>query len=142
MTISSFANNPQGAPKTDTEEVDNSSKLVVVCSSGDRDVALDMVFMYIFAAKKYDCWEEITFLSREPSAKLLSEDNELQDYVKEMQNVDIVTLACKACADSYGVYDKLEDIGLNVRCRTGINQIYQRRLARSNFLMPQLLNFK
>lgn len=116
MTISSFANSPQDAPKTDTEKViDNADKLVVVWTSGDRDVALKMVFMYTFNAKKYGWWEDITFLIWGPSSKLLAEDKELKDYVKEMQKVGITTVACKACADSYGVADKLEELGVTVR---------------------------
>lgn len=116
MTISSFANNPQDAPKADTEKVtDNSDKLVVVWSSGDRDVALDMVFMYTSAAKKYGWWEDIIFIIWGPSAKLLAGDKELQEYIKEMQNADIVTVACKACADSYGVSDQLGELGIKVR---------------------------
>jgi hypothetical protein len=90
------------------------SKLLVVWTSGDREVALKMVFMYTYNAKKNDWWKEIRLLVWGPSAKLLSEDQELQDYVKKMKDEGVEVIACKACADSYGVSEKLEAIGVNV----------------------------
>ena len=42
---------------------DNTSdKLIVLWTSGDRDVALKMVFMYTYNAKKLKWWEDITFI--------------------------------------------------------------------------------
>jgi hypothetical protein len=87
----------------------------VVWTSGDRDVALKMVFMYTFNAKKNGWWKDITLLIWGPSAKLLSEDKELQDYLKKMQEIGVIIVACKACADSYGIADKLTELGINVR---------------------------
>jgi hypothetical protein len=94
---------------------DDPSKLLVVWTSGDRDVALKMVYMYTFNAKKNGWWDEIRFLVWGPSAKLLSEDKELQDYVKKMKDQGVELLACKACADSYGVSEKLEALGVEVK---------------------------
>ncbi len=90
------------------------SKLLVVWTSGDREVALKMVFMYAENAKKNDWWKEVRLLVWGPSAKLLSEDKELQDYVKKMKDEGVEVIACKACADSYGVAEKLESIGVKV----------------------------
>lgn len=104
----------------DTTEICEKEKLVVVWTSGDKEVAMKMVFMYTYNAKKYDWWKDITLLVWGPSAKLLSEDQELQDYVKEMSDIGINLLACKGCADQYGVSEKLEDIGVTVRY-TGVD---------------------
>ena len=91
------------------------SKLAVVWTSGDRDVALKMVFMYTFNAKKQGWWKDVQFIIWGPSSKLLSEDKEIQDYLKKMKGQGIKLLACKACADSYGVSDKLEELGVEVK---------------------------
>ena len=99
----------------DTTEVSNKDKLVVVWTSGDKEVAEKMVFMYTFNAKKYEWWEDITLLVWGPSAKLLTEDKDLQDYVKGMLDIGINVLACKGCADMYEVSDKLEAIGVTVK---------------------------
>ena len=113
-------NNASGAtlenePVTDSSEISNKDKLVVVWTSGDKEVAMKMVFMYTYNAKKYEWWDDITLLVWGPSAKLLTEDTELQDYVKKMLDSGIHVLACKGCADLYEVSDDLEKIGVTVR---------------------------
>ena len=62
------------------------SKLVVVWTSGDREVAQKMVYMYTYNAKKNEWWDTIRFVVWGPSSKLLSEDKELQNYLKKMIN--------------------------------------------------------
>ncbi len=96
------------------QTADEPKNLLVVWTSGDKEVALKMVFMYTYNAKKNGWWEGIRLLVWGPSAKLLSEDKELQDYVKKMKEEGVDVIACKACADSYGVSEKLEAIGINV----------------------------
>ena len=96
-------------------KMDGKEKLVVVWTSGDREVALKMVFMYTYNAKKYGWWKDITLLVWGPSSKLLSEDEELQDYIKKMDKIGVNLLACKGCADLYGVGDKLTELGITVK---------------------------
>lgn len=90
-------------------------QLVVVWTSGDVEVAIKMVYMYTYNAKKYGWWKDITFVIWGPSSKLLSENTELQDYIKKMKEEGIVLEACKACADMYGVSDKLTKLGVDVK---------------------------
>lgn len=99
--------------KQDT--VSPSSKLAVLWTSGDRDVALKMVFMYTYNTKANGWWDTIHLIVWGPSSKLLSQDTELQEYVKKMMSVGVEVVACKACADSYGVSDKLESLGVVVK---------------------------
>lgn len=93
----------------------DADKLLVVWTSGDRDVALKMVYMYTFNAKKRGWWGTIRFLVWGPSAKLLANDAELQQEVIKMKEIGIELLACKACADSYNVSEKLTELGLDVK---------------------------
>ena len=92
-------------------------KLVVVWTSGDRDVALKMVFMYTYNASttRFGWWQDITLVIWGPSAKLLSVDTELQDYVHKMKEAGITLEACKACADMYEVSDELAGLGVDVK---------------------------
>ena len=90
-------------------------KLMVLWTSGDREVALKMVFMYTFNAKKRDWWGQVRFVVWGPSSKLLSEDQELQKGIKEMLDAGVEIQACKACADMYGVSDKLASLGIEVK---------------------------
>jgi len=92
-----------------------SEELVVVWSSGDPEVAREMVFMYTLNAKTRGWWPGVTFVIWGPSAKLLSEDAELQERVRRMIEAGIRVEACKACAEDYGVAGNLEALGVDVR---------------------------
>jgi len=96
------------------EETDP-SKLLVVWTSGDRDVAMNMVFMYTYNAKKNEWWENIRFIVWGASTKLLSGDTELQQEILKMKEIGIEILVCKACADIYGLSEDLQKLGLEVR---------------------------
>ena len=90
-------------------------KLVIIWTSGDREVALNMVFMYALNAKIHKWWKDLTLIIWGPSSKLLSEDEELQDYILKMKEEGIEIVACKACSNNYGVTKKLEDLDIDVK---------------------------
>ena len=98
-----------------TENPAKPEKLFVIWSSGDREVATKMVFMYTLNAKRRGWWNDISLIVWGPSAKLVSEDKELQAKIKEMKDAGVELLACKACSDSYGVSDTLEQLGIDVK---------------------------
>lgn len=93
---------------------DNKNKLVVLWTSGDKEVALKMVFMYTLNSKLRGWWNGVTLIVWGPSSKLLSEDEDLQNCVGKMKESGIELLACRACAEQYGVTDDLEKLGINV----------------------------
>jgi hypothetical protein len=97
------------------EESVKPDTLVVLWSSGDREVATKMAFMYTLNAKHRGWWKEVTLIVWGPSARLLSEDSKLQDRIKEMKQAGVGLLACKACSDSYGVSEGLEKLGVEVK---------------------------
>lgn len=92
-----------------------SQQLVVVWTSGDKEVAKNMVFMYTLNAKKRGWFEEVTFIVWGPSSKLLSEDTELQGTVKEMIEEGVRLEACLRCAENYGVVEKLKNLDIEVK---------------------------
>lgn len=89
--------------------------LVVLWTSGDREVALKMVFMYTLNAKLKGWWEEVILIVWGPSAELLSKDAELQGKIEQMKEAGVVLEACKSCADQYGVSSDLEGMGIDVK---------------------------
>ena len=93
----------------------NKNSLVVLWTSGDREVALKMVFMYTLNAKLKGWWKEVILIVWGPSAEILSRDEELQRQIGRMREAGVVLEACKACADQYGVSSALEDMGIAVR---------------------------
>ena len=89
--------------------------LLVVWSSGDREVATKMAFLYTLNAKRRGWWKHVTLIVWGPSAKLLTEDSELQGRIDEMRDAGVGLKACKACSDSYGVSESLEKLGIEVQ---------------------------
>jgi hypothetical protein len=101
--------------QTETKMEDNSNKLAVLWTSDDPNLAEKMCFMYTYNAKKQGWFDEVTLIVWGPSAKLLSENKMLQDYVKKMQDVGINVQACVACARMYGVDQQLAEMGIEVK---------------------------
>ena len=89
-------------------------KVLVVWTSGDRDVALNMVFMYAANAKRHGWWGDVNLLVWGPSQELLVQDVTLQSELAGMLADGVYVCACKACADRYSVTDRLEDLGIDV----------------------------
>jgi hypothetical protein len=71
--------------------------------------------MYTHAAKKAKWFDDVLLIVWGPSSRLLAGDKELQTKVKAMIASGVVVQACVACADMYGVADKLREIGIDVK---------------------------
>ncbi len=89
--------------------------LTVLWTRGDKEFAEEMAFMYTLNAAKRDWWEEVRLIVWGPSAPLLARDDDLRGLLKAMQSAGVETEACRACAESYGVAEDLEDLGIEVR---------------------------
>ena len=68
----------------------NEDSLVVLWSSGDKEVALNMVFMYTLNTKLRNWWTEVRLIVWGPSSRLSSEDKDLQDEIQKMKNAGVV----------------------------------------------------
>lgn len=94
--------------------MEKQDKLVMVWTSGDKEVAIKMAFMYTINSKRKSWWQEVTLVIWGPSAKLLSEDKDLQEYLAEIKAAGVKLQACKTCAEMYGVSGALENMGVEV----------------------------
>lgn len=90
-------------------------KLAVLWTSADKEAAVNMVFMYTLNAKRKGWFSEVTLIVWGPSAKLLSQDEDLRNLVREMQDEGVKTEACLRCAENYGVVENLENLGIEVK---------------------------
>ena len=95
-------------------EGSDTGKLAVIWSSSNKDVALNMVFMYTRNSKLRNWWNDVRLVIWGPSAKMITEDTELQDELFEAKKAGVELLACRKCADNYGVAKELEDLGITV----------------------------
>lgn len=91
---------------------EKNDKLVVVWTSGDREVAISMVFLYTLNTRVKGWWDDVTLVVWGPSTKLLCEDAELQESVQKMKEAGIKLQACVRCAERYGVVEDLEKMGI------------------------------
>ena len=91
------------------------SRLCVVWTSGDPDVAKNVCFMYALNAKKAGWFNQVHLVVWGPSAKLLAESPDLRAEIKAMQKVGVVTEACVVCAKRYKVDKQLADLGITVK---------------------------
>ena len=103
------------ATVVDEAEREPIDRLAIVWTSGDPDVAHRMVLMYGHAAVRQGWFREVRVIVWGPSARLLAGDNSLQQKLAEMQKDGAVLQACIVCADSYGVTDRLRELGLEVK---------------------------
>jgi len=90
------------------------SKQLVVWASGDREVGLNMVLMYAGNARKFGWVDKVRILIWGPSAKLVAGDPAVQERVKQVQAAGVEVVACRACAEVYGVAGKLGELGIQV----------------------------
>jgi hypothetical protein len=97
------------------ENAQQNSRLAVLWTSGDPEVAHRVCFMYTDNAKKQKWFDEVTLIVWGPSARLLAGDKDLQGRIKAMLDEGINVEACLACTDSYGVTDQLRKLGIDVK---------------------------
>lgn len=100
--------------ETETATVKQVWRLIIVWSSGDREVAKMMAFMYTHNAKTQGWFDEVRLIVWGPSQQLLVSDEGLQAHVRRMQEDGVEVVACKACADQYGIGEQLEALGIEV----------------------------
>ncbi len=90
-------------------------RLYVLWTSADPITAEKMVFMYTVNALKRGWWEDVTVIVWGGATKLVSENEAIQQKVKEALEAGVDISACKACADQLGASDTLEKLGIEVK---------------------------
>lgn len=74
-----------------------------------------MVMMYATNAKTRGWWEEVTVIIWGAAAKLVAEDEDIQNYIERAQSVGVHFSACIACARNLGVVEKLIVLNIEVK---------------------------
>jgi len=95
-------------------EASTGDTLVVLWTSGDPEVAEKVALMYTHAAARYEWFDHVILIVWGPSANMLAQNEKLQDKIKAMISGGVQLQACIACADMYGVSEKLQELGIEV----------------------------
>ena len=90
-------------------------KLNVLWTTGEKDVALRMIFIYLMDAKSMGWWDDITLIIWGPSAKLLADNKLVQREVDFLLQSGIIVIACQGCTEAYGITEKIASLGIEVR---------------------------
>ena len=88
--------------------------LVVVWITRDREAALNMALMYAKNSRLKGWWNDVHLLVWGPSADALAHDAELAGERAAGLDAGVEGYACRACADRYGLAERLEALGLTV----------------------------
>jgi hypothetical protein len=89
--------------------------LYVLWTSGDPITADKMVFMYTINSLVHGWWEEVTLVIWGGSTQLVSENEAIQQRIKDALSAGVYVTACKACADQLGVSEQLTNLGVDVQ---------------------------
>jgi len=90
------------------------SHLYVLWTNDNPVTAEKMVLMYTTNSLIHGWWKKVTLIIWGAPAKLVSEDKNIQEKIKEARDAGVHITACKACADQLGVTDILEDLRIEV----------------------------
>ena len=90
------------------------NKLLIIWSTEEKEVANKMVLLYSSVILPRSYWDEAILMVWGPSARLLSQDKELQQKIKEIAMTGVKVQACVVCTDDYGVSEELKSIGVEL----------------------------
>jgi hypothetical protein len=90
------------------------TKLLVILSSGDREVALEVGLEYPLNAAKAKWMDEVKLIIFGPSEKIAAYDAEVRRKIDELRKAGIEVMACKWCADRMKITGILEEAGIKV----------------------------
>lgn len=91
------------------------AELVVLWTSADPDIAHRVGLMYTHAAKQYDWFQSVRLIVWGPSQRTLVGDKDLKAKLKAMQEDGVITQACIACANTFGIIEELRALELEVK---------------------------
>jgi len=95
--------------------MENGTHLYILWTNDNPVTAEKMVFMYAINSLKNAWWEKVTLILWGATAKLVSEDKDIQKKIEEALDVGVHITACKACADQLGVTEALEQLNIEVK---------------------------
>ena len=95
------------------------STLHVLWTTGEKEVAMKVIFPYLVNAKANGWWDAINLIIWGPSAMLTANDSEIHFDLRDIMDSEITVEACQACTDAYGVTETLLKLGITIRYMGG-----------------------
>lgn len=92
----------------------NSDHLVIIWASPNEETFKELIYPYLLNSKVKKWFERVTLVVWGPSDKTLCGSKPLQDFLEELLVAGVVVEACKACAENYGLVEKMKMLGIDV----------------------------
>ena len=102
------------AEVAESKPVPGNEKMVIIWTSADKEVAMNMVLMYALNSRKFKWWDDITLVAWGPSQNLLLKDKDVREAVDQVREAGVVVKACRGCAERYGNAEALKKAGIIV----------------------------
>jgi len=90
------------------------TNLYILWTNDNLITSEKMVFMYGINAKRHKWWENVTIIVWGATAKLVSENLEIQQLIQEAKLEGVHITACRACANQLGVTEVLKNLDIEV----------------------------
>jgi hypothetical protein len=90
-------------------------KLTILWTTDNEETALNMLLMYALKSNLNKWWQECNIITWGPSNKLVCSSPEVQLFIKQIQEAGVKMYACKRCAEEYGLVERLEALGIEVK---------------------------
>ena len=89
-------------------------ELHILWTNDDLDTSRFMVMMYATNSMLKGWWDSVTVIIWGATAKLVAENEDIQEHIRIAQHAGVKFSACIACARQLQVIDELEALGLEV----------------------------
>ncbi len=93
----------------------DTSALVVIWSSSDKEIALKTALAYPLNSKLNGWMQNVTVLVWGPSVQLLAKDKDIQNVFIHMKQAGVTVYVDKKCVDEYQAAKDIEALNLEVR---------------------------
>lgn len=90
-------------------------KLTILWTTDNVDTVLNMLLMYTLKSNANKWWDECNLITWGPSNKLLCQNEEVKDTVKQIMDAGVKVFACQRCAERYGLVEELMSMGITVQ---------------------------
>ncbi len=91
-----------------------SEKLNILWVNDNPTTADSMVFMYATNAKLNNWFDQIEIIIWGASAKLTSENERIQQRIKEAKEAGVIVKGCISCAKMFGVVEELKALEIEL----------------------------
>lgn len=95
--------------------METNDTLHILWTNADIHTSQLMVMMYARNSMLRDWWKNVTVIIWGATAKLVAENQLIQEEIKLAQKAGVNFSACIACARQLGVVDQIEALGIEVK---------------------------